>query len=86
MLQYEQIVFCQGDDAVEPLAILDEEGTIAAINHLAEWYNPGEHEVRKESSAGNGDYIGIVDDPDCRWILNYSLRYGYIGLQRRTEQ
>ena len=37
MATYQSIVFAQGDDATEPLHLLDENGTDCAVGYLAEW-------------------------------------------------
>lgn len=37
--KYVQIVFAQGDNATEPLSILDVQGVEAAIDYLSQWDN-----------------------------------------------
>ncbi len=74
----ERIVFAQGDDADEPLSILDERGIDAAIDYLADWYNPGEHETSDEPSAGTSDDTHETSDG---FILSWNAGLGYIGLE-----
>ena len=73
---YERVVFMQGDDAQEALNILDQQGEDAAIAHLAQWHNPGEHETSRELGAGTSDRTYEKDG----YILSYNLGLGYIGL------
>ena len=75
---YQRIVFMQGDDATEPLAILDEAGEIAAIEFLSQWdMEPGE--VFDEPASGTSDYVHETDDG---LRLSYNPHHGYIGLER----
>ena len=77
MTTYQRIVFMQGDEAEEPLRILDEHGTAAAIEHLAQWYNePGE--VFEEPASGDDDDTH-TDENGYR--LSWNTRIGYIGLE-----
>ena len=48
MMAIERIVFAQGDEADEPLSILDTDGTEAAIEYLAQWHHPGKQELAQE--------------------------------------
>ena len=79
---YERIVFCQGDDATEPLDILNAYGEEAAIEYLAEWdMEPGE--VFEESASGDSDAVYETDDG---FRLSYNQGLGYIGLERIVEE
>ena len=82
MPRYERVVFAQTDDADEPLSILDSDGEDAAIEYLAEWHNPGEHETAEELSAGSSDQTFESDDG---YILSWNQGLGYIGLEFDTE-
>jgi len=75
-MAYQQIVFAQGDDAVEPLEILNN-GEDAAIEYLSQW-DCGEGEISEKPSSGNSDYVIEKDG----YRLTYNLRLGYIGLER----
>jgi hypothetical protein len=78
MNKYQRIVFMQGDEATEPLAILDEQGFDAAIEYLAQWdLEPGEH--FNEPSHGTSDYTHTTDD---NLLLSWNQGLGYIGLER----
>lgn len=73
---YRSIVFAQGDDAVEPLRIL-EDGPDAAIEYLAQW----ESEPRafsEKSFAGSRDSVYRKGN----LVLSWNTRLGYIGLER----
>lgn len=79
--EFENVVFCQGDDAEEPMRILDEHGEDAAVEYLAQWHYPGEHETRHgDCGAGSADWTYETDDG---YILAYNLHLGYIGLSYR---
>lgn len=82
MARYERVVFAQGDDADEPLGILDSDGEDAAIEYLAEWHNPGEHETGDDLSHGSADDNFESDDG---YILSWNTGLGYIGLDFDTE-
>ncbi len=75
--KYQRIVFMQGEEADEPLAILEEHGTDAAIEFLAQWdMEPGEE--FDEPSSGTDDDVYECDS----YRLSYNTRLGYIGLER----
>ena len=73
---YEDVVFLQGDEAEEPLELLDEDGEEAALRYLKDWHSPGEHDVRQALPHGEMDYSYESGD----YIMGYSLRLGYVGL------
>ena len=79
----ERIVFMQGDEADEPLSILDTDGTKAAIEYLAQWHYPGEHETANEPAAGTCDHVQKTDDG---FILTWNDRLRYIGLERKAGE
>ena len=79
MATYQSIVFAQGDDAGEPLGLLDERGVAAAVEYLAQWdQGDGSEEPQKESSAGTSDY----QERCGAYLLTWNNRLGYIGLER----
>lgn len=84
--RYVDVVFQQGDDAAETLALLDDCGEHAALDHLIEWDFGVETEIRAE-------YIGRINVelatvPGERtysygeYVMTYNLRRGYVGLSR----
>ncbi len=75
----ERIVFMQGEEAEEPLRILDEQGEEAAIEYLAQWHFPGEHETSETPGAGSDDDVYRAEDG---FRLSWNTRLGYIGLER----
>lgn len=81
--RYENVVFAQSDDADEPLEILSEKGEEEAIEYLAQWHYPGEHETNDELQAGSSDTVFESDDG---YILTYNNGLGYIGLEFDTEK
>ena len=74
--KYESIVFMQGEEADEPLKILEEQGEEAALEFLKQWdYGEG-GETYNENPAGD-------DDDEYRsgnYIMSYNTRIGTIGL------
>jgi hypothetical protein len=79
--QWERVVFLQGEEADEALAVLDERGEEAALSYLADWHYPGEHETADEPGAGSSD---DVYDDGTGYRLTYNRGLGYIGLEWRT--
>jgi len=77
-MNYANIVFAQGDDATEPLELLDRDGEQAAIEYLAQWDYGEYHDVRDAPSAGTSDYTF----KSGAYVLSYNLRMGYIGLEK----
>lgn len=83
MTRYVDIVFCQGDDANEPLDILDQFGVDAAAEYLAQWdYGESASEFNSTTtpSAGTSDYSEATSNSE--YIVTWNLRLGYIGLER----
>jgi hypothetical protein len=77
---YQSIVFAQGDDASEPLDILDRDGVAAAVAYLAQWDYGDENGSPEltESGAGQSDRQERHGD----YLLTWNSRRGYIGLER----
>lgn len=76
---FEQIIFFQADDETTQIAleIYENQGHEAAIKHLSEWHNPGEHETAHKPSAGTSDDTYRHDG----YILTVNTSLGYIGLE-----
>lgn len=79
--RYENIVFMQGDEADEPLSILDNEGPEAALELLKQWHYPGEHDGSKELPHGTQDKIFEKDG----YYMSWNPYIGYIGLVYDTQ-
>lgn len=76
-IKYVRIVFCQGDDAIEPLQIIEEHGELAAIDYLREWESGDSFEISDIPASGKSD--DIFESGNYR--LSYNTRFGYIGLE-----
>lgn len=75
-MKYRSIVFAQGDDATEPLGILEDKGELAAIKYLLQW-DYGEGDIEDKPHHGTADHIK-------KWkgyILSWNTHIGYIGLE-----
>ena len=79
--KYEDVVFLQGDEAEETMNILDELGEDAALAHLIQWHNPGEHMGSNELSHGPSDNTYEKDG----YIMSWNTHIPYIGLQYDVE-
>lgn len=77
---YHNIVFFQGEEADEPLQILDEKGVNKCLDFLAQWDYGSEMEHSPEEIPpwGTSDYVIKKKE----YIICYNLRLGYIGLVR----
>jgi hypothetical protein len=83
--RYEDVVFLQGDDAIEPLKILDEQGEKEVFEYLVQWHRPltGEHETRDNyENIGTSDYVIKIGS----YTLFYNLKLGYIGLMYDSKK
>ena len=76
--EYMEIVFLQGDEAIEPLQILDEQGEAAAMKYMKQWDNGDDSLCRDEPGAGKSDTVYQEGD----YLMNYNPRIGYIGLEK----
>lgn len=81
--KYYEIVFMQGEEADEPLKILDNKGESAAIEYLADWDYGGEME-HTEVEAPWGPHDDTFEEDD--YVLSYNDRLGYIGLVRKVKE
>lgn len=82
---YHEIVFMQGEDATEPLRLLDDEGADEAIKYLAQWDYGGEneHSPKTERPWGDADRVYHTPAPDGQtYFLTWNTGLGYIGLVR----
>ena len=79
--RYENVVFMQGDDAIEPLNILDEKGVDAALDYLKQWHQPGIHSTENEIGCGTSDEKYEKDG----YIMCWNAPLGYIGLVYDTK-
>lgn len=80
-MPYERVVFLCNSEAEEALEVLDSEGPRAAIDMLANWHFPDEHETADEPSAGTSDVVYR----DGGYILTYNRGLGYIGLEYKKD-
>ena len=79
-MQVQRIIFLQGEEALEPLAMLDTEGVVSVLDYLSQWDNADKGEVYEEMSAGTDDDVYEEDD----YILTWNNQQNYIGLERRV--
>ena len=82
MDRYENVTFAQGDDANEPLEILNTQGEDAALEYLKQWHDFGNHEGTDQLGAGTSDQTFEKDG----YIMSYNPSLGYIGLQYDLQQ
>lgn len=82
---YYEIVFLQGEEAEEVLAMIGDDGPRAAIDYLAQWDQGGESEHCLSESVdppwGSGDSL----HRSGHYILSWSHRLSYAGLTRRRR-
>ncbi len=79
--KYEEIVFMQGDEAEEPMEILNVEGPEAAMEFLKQWHNPGEHMGSDSLGHGSQDKTFEKDG----YIMSWNPYLPYVGLVYDTE-
>ena len=79
--RYERVVFMQGEEANEPMDILNNEGKDAAMKHLKQWHYPGEGEGSNETGIGTQDRTYEKDGYTMFW----NPYLPYIGLVYDTE-
>jgi hypothetical protein len=81
--KYYEIVFLQGENAEEPLKILDDKGEDAAIKYLEQWdYGSEMEHTPEEQPWGDGDETFEKDD----YVMSWNSRLGYIGLVRKVKE
>jgi len=81
------VVFMQGDEADEPLRILDELGYVEAMDYLAQW-DYGDETTRAAlvngyvyNKPGEGTNDQVVTSGEYALVVNW--RIGYVELLRR---
>lgn len=81
--QYKQVVFLQGDEAVQALDFLDNHGEKETVDYLVNMYGNvlDEPITYNESPFGERDTLYETD----KYILSYNPRMGYIGLSEKIE-
>lgn len=87
--RFVSVVSQQGDDAAETLAILDEHGPQAAVEHLAQW------DLGRETEDAAEVYGDIYDEPPVgdddrtyasgEYVMTYSHAHGHVGLVRKLD-
>ncbi|HEY0259453.1 MAG TPA: hypothetical protein VGC18_06325 [Lacisediminihabitans sp.] len=88
-VDYVSIVFQEGTEADQALAILDEDGPSAAVAHLAQWDYGEETEMAAreyghaypEPPTGRDDRSHVEGD----YVLAWNLPLGHVSLVRRVE-
>ncbi len=80
--KYEDVVFMQGEEADEALEILRTQGEEAALQHLMQWHQPGQHMGSAELGHGSGDQTFEKDGH----IMSWNFPLNYIGLQYNVSQ
>lgn len=80
-IKYRNIIFFQGEEADEALAILNDYGEEAVIQHLRD-FDYGEGEVK--TGLGNGSSDTVYEEDGL--VLVYNLRLNYIGLSKRIVE
>ena len=80
--KYEEVVFMQGQEADEPLSILDKKGEDAALDYLKQWHFFGSHMGSDESGHGDTDQTYEKDG----YIMFWNVGLSYIGLQYKFPE
>lgn len=86
--EYISVVFQDGADADEALALLDREGPAAVVAHLARWDYGEESElaahayghVYREPPAGREDRTYVAGE----YVLSWNLSLWHVGLSRKV--
>ncbi len=77
---YEDVVFLQGDESIEALDILQNEGEDEALEYLKQWHFPGEHPKIEGRGIGSSDKTYEKDG----YIMFYNTPLEYIGLMAKS--
>jgi len=80
--KYEEVVFMQGQEADQPLSILEKDGVDAALEHLKQWHFLGSHMGSSQSGHGGSDQTYEKDD----YIMSWNVPLNYIGLQYKFKK
>ena len=81
-MQYETIIFLQGQEADEPLDTLKQQGEEAAIEYLLQWDNGDSDEWIDVEPYGTASTLYRRDN----LVLCYHSGIGYIGLTREHKE
>jgi hypothetical protein len=82
-MKHKSIIFMQGDDAIEPLDILENHENPADIwDYLRQW-DDGDGEESDKPFYGSSDYIIKRDDG---LVISYNLSLGYIALSKIIKE
>ena len=79
--RYEDVIFFQGDEAEETMSILTNHGRDAAMAHLMQLHDPGNHMGRNELPHGTDDKTYEKDG----YIMGWNPHLPYIGLTYDTQ-
>jgi len=84
-MQYSSIVLAQGEDALEPLEILESKGEMAAVEYLKQW-ETGEEVPEYAAPWGEGDRLFFTTwKHGARYVLTWHRGGLYIGLTREER-
>jgi hypothetical protein len=80
--QHYSIVFLQGEEAYEPLDILDQKGEDAVLEYLMQWYpdRDGHLEPKNQPIRGSQDHEFRKEVDGDKFIVNWNNKLPYIGL------
>jgi hypothetical protein len=79
--KYANIVFMQGDQAEEPLQILNEKGDSELVAYLSQWDNGEYYDLTDHVPWGKSDTVKYIGE----YILTYNTPLGYVGLSRKIK-
>jgi hypothetical protein len=82
-MKIENIIFAQGEEAEEYLALLDSKGPGAVIDIMSQAHDIGHHEIMDEFSAGTSDE---TYRDKHGYVLSWNTRLGYVGLEYIAER
>lgn len=80
-MKYLSIVFMQGEEANEPLEILEKHGKRKCIDFLAQWDMGDCTTIRDDPGFGTSDNMYRLG----HYILNANPRLSYIGLELEVK-
>lgn len=80
-MKYARIIFLQGEEANEPLNILDEQGEQATFEYLQQWNHRELNEVERFAPGGMNDTLYKSKG----YVMSYNLNIGYISLTKIIE-
>jgi hypothetical protein len=83
--KYERIVFLQGEEADEPLDLIDTQGAYVAMEYLAQWDCGDGGDIHDRPSAGSADWTQTIEIPGQTYIVTWNHGVGYIGLEREVR-